>query len=195
MIDNEVISRIAQKIRATRLQKNLTIQQLATRMHVSKGLLSKIENSKTIPSLPVFVTLLQSLDISLKEFFEDMLLINGREFVLVKKDHFKSKDGASQNGFVYQHILSQNISYCTMEASLLTIEPGSKGKMTTSDGYKFNYILCGSCESQINNDLIQLDEGDAVYLDASVPQTLINNTRKKVSLLVVAFIVRLQKRL
>ena len=65
MVDNQVVSRIAQKIRSTRLEKNLTIQQLATRTHVSKGLLSKIENSRTIPSLPVFVTLIQSLEISL----------------------------------------------------------------------------------------------------------------------------------
>ncbi len=68
MINNEVVSRIAQKIRSTRLKKNLTIQELADRTKVTKGLLSKIENSRTIPSLPVFVQLIQSLDISLKEF-------------------------------------------------------------------------------------------------------------------------------
>ena len=85
MIDNQVVSRIAQKIRSTRLEKNLTIQQLATPTHVSKGLLSKIENSRTIPSLPVFVTLIQSLEISLKEFFQDMVLANGKNYLLVKK--------------------------------------------------------------------------------------------------------------
>jgi transcriptional regulator with XRE-family HTH domain len=190
MADNEVITRIAQKIRATRLQKNLTIQQLAARMHVSKGLLSKIENSKTIPSLPVFITLLQSLDISLQEFFQDMLLTNGSEFILIKKNHFPPANKAGENGFVYQHLLSQNISHCTMEVTLVTIEPGSKGDTTISDGYEFKYLLCGRCESQINNDLVLLEEGDAIYLDASVPQTLINNSRKKVSLLAIGFMAR-----
>ena len=76
------------KFRSTRLEKNLTIQQLATRTHVSKGLLSKIENSRTIPSLPVFVTLIQSLEISLKEFFQDMVLANGKNYLLVKKDQY-----------------------------------------------------------------------------------------------------------
>jgi transcriptional regulator with XRE-family HTH domain len=69
MIDNQVVSRIAQKIRSMRLERNLTIQELATRMQVSKGLISKIENLKTIPSLPVFVTLIQSLEFPLKNFF------------------------------------------------------------------------------------------------------------------------------
>jgi transcriptional regulator with XRE-family HTH domain len=189
MIDNEVISRIAQKIRATRLQKNLTIQQLATRMHVSKGLLSKIENSKTVPSLPVFVTLVQSLDISMKEFFEDMLLMNGREFIHIKNEQFRQVERGTTNGFASLHILSQNIPYCTMEASLLAIEPGSKGNIALSDGYEFKYVLSGTCEYYINNELILLGEGDVIYLDGSVPQTLINNTGKKVSLLTIRFIV------
>jgi len=194
MTDNEVILRIAKKIRTTRLQKKLTIQQLATRMHVSKGLLSKIENSKTVPSLPVFVSLIQSLDISMKEFFEDMLLINGREFIHIKKEQFTPVERGITNGFASLHVFSQNIPYCTMEATLVTIDPGSKGDVTHSEGYGFKYILSGTCESHINNDLILLEEGDAVYLDASVPHTLINNTRKKVSVLAIGFIVGPQRR-
>ncbi len=86
MIDNEVVARIAQKILDRSVsEKNLTIQQLSSRANVNKGLLSKVENSRTVPSLPVFITLIQSLDISLKEFFEDMVLINGRDYLLVKK--------------------------------------------------------------------------------------------------------------
>src|SRR6187549_3372834 len=105
MIDNQVVSRIAQKIRSTRLEKNMTIQQLATKTKVSKGLLSKIENSRTIPSLPVFVTLIQSLDISLKEFFHDMVLINGKDYLLVKKDQYASMQREGRTGFNYQYIL------------------------------------------------------------------------------------------
>lgn len=72
MIDNPVVRHIAQKIRNTRIRKKLTLHELATRMNVSKGLLSKIENHHTIPSLPVFVALVQSMEISLKEFFADV---------------------------------------------------------------------------------------------------------------------------
>jgi transcriptional regulator with XRE-family HTH domain len=39
----KVVTRIEKKIRATRLEKKLTIQHLATRTNVSKGLLSKID--------------------------------------------------------------------------------------------------------------------------------------------------------
>lgn len=189
MIDNEVVSRIARKIRATRLEKNLTIQQLATRSNVSKGLLSKVENSRTVPSLPVFITILQSLDISLKDFFYEMTLINGKDYILVKKDGGTTMEREGRDGFNYQYLLSQNIPNCTMEAVLLTLDPGAKGKPTTTDGYEIKYILSGNCDYQINNDVIHLEEGDSLYFDASVPHLPINKTRRKVVMLVIYFIL------
>ncbi|HRJ31388.1 MAG TPA: XRE family transcriptional regulator [Cyclobacteriaceae bacterium] len=189
MIDNEVVSRIAQKIRATRLEKNLTIQQLANRTKVSKGLLSKIENSRTLPSLPVFITLIQSLDISLKEFFSEMVLLNGKDFLLVKKDQYKPVKREGRDGFDYQHILSQNISTCTMEAVLLTVKPGAKGRPTTSDGYEFKYLVSGTCEYQINDERVIMEEGDSLYFDASVPHLPVNNSKQVAVMLVVYFLV------
>ena len=189
MIDNEVVARIAQKIRSKRLEKNLTIQQLSTRANVSKGLLSKVENSRTVPSLPVFITLIQSLDISLKEFFEDMVLINGRDYLLVKKDNYAPVEREGRAGFNYQYILSQTLTTCTMEAVILTLDPGAKGRPSTSDGYEFKYIVSGNCDYQINNEIIQLEEGDSIYFDASVPHLPINSSRKKVVMLVLYFIL------
>jgi transcriptional regulator with XRE-family HTH domain len=189
MVDNEVVIRIAQKIRSTRLEKNMTIQQLATRTNVSKGLLSKIENSRTVPSLPVFVTLIQSLDISLKEFFRDIVLVNGKDYLLIKKDQYSAMEREGRVGFNYQHILSQTLTTCTMEAVILEVEPGAKGRPSTTDGYEFKYMISGSCEYQINDETIALEEGDSIYFDASLPHIPINNTKKKAVMLVMYFIL------
>jgi transcriptional regulator with XRE-family HTH domain len=189
MIDNEVVSRIAQKIRSARLGKSLTIQEVARRSNVSKGLLSKIENSRTIPSLPVFISLIQSLDLSLKEFFEDMVLMNGKDYMHIRKDDYKPMQREGRNGFSYLHILSQNITNCTMEITLLTLDPGAKGNPTTTDGYEFKYVLQGKCDYYINHESIQLSEGDSIYFDASKPHLPVNNSRKKTVMLVVYFIL------
>jgi transcriptional regulator with XRE-family HTH domain len=188
MIDNEVIARIAQKIRATRLRKNLTIQELADRTKVSKGLLSKIENSRTLPSLPVFVTLIQSLDISLREFFEDMILLNGKEYLLVKKNQYTPMEREGRSGFHYYHILSQNILTSAMEAVLLTLDPDATGRPSVTEGYEFKYVISGSCEYHINNEVVILDEGDSIYFDASVPHLPVNKSKRKVIMLVIYFI-------
>lgn len=189
MIDNEVVTRIAQKIRATRLEKNMTIQQVATRTHVSKGLLSKIENSRTIPSLPVFVTLIQSLDISLKDFFNDMILVNGREYLLVRKEQMTTQERAESDGITSQYILSQNVPNCTMETILLTLDPGASGKPATTDGFEFRHLLSGSCEYNINGEVLNLEEGDTLYFDATVPHFANNKSRRHVKMLGVCFIV------
>lgn len=189
MIDNQIVWRIAQKIKSTRLEKNLTIQELADRAHVSKGLLSKIENSRTLPSLPVFVTVIQSLEISLKDFFQDMVLGNGKNYLFVKKDHYPPLERDLASGVNYQFILSQIVSHSTMEIILLTLEAGSKGAVTTTNGYKFNYMVSGSCEYAIKNDTLVLDEGDSIYFDAAVPHRLTNISRRKVVLLSIHFIL------
>lgn len=188
-MDNEVITRIAQKIKSTRLQKGFTIQQVSSKSNVSKGLLSKIENSRTIPSLPVFVSLIQSLNISLKEFFEDMLLLNGRDYWHVKKETYTEIKKEARPGFHYQHIISQNIPTCIMEVSILTLDPGAKGRPTTTDGYEFKYLLQGNCQYNINGKILNLEEGDSLYFDASKPHLPINNADNKTIMLVVYFLI------
>src|SRR5688572_29202736 len=187
MVDNQVVSRIAKKIRNARLEKNLTIQELASRTHVSKGLLSKIENSRTVPSLPVFVTLIQSLELSLKEFFQYMVLINGQDYLLVKKGQYMATQSNGMAGVVSQIILSQNISNSTMQVALLSIDPQARESVSSITGFKFHFAVAGSCEYSINNTLIQLEEGDSLYFDATIPHLAMNNTNQKATLLSIHF--------
>jgi transcriptional regulator with XRE-family HTH domain len=189
MVDNQIVSRIAQKIRSTRLEKNLTIQELATRTHVSKGLLSKIENSRTIPSLPVFVTLIQSLEISLKEFFHDMVLVNGKGYLIVKKDQYTPVKQERAPGLEYFYILSQSITNCMMEIGIFKLDENVKTKATSFHGYEFLYVLSGSCEYNFGGDALVLSEGDSIYIDASVLHAARNNEKEKAVLLSIHFIL------
>ena len=52
------------RLRAARLSRGLTQQQLAERAEVSPELVSRIERGSVLPSLPTFVRLLDSLDLS-----------------------------------------------------------------------------------------------------------------------------------
>jgi transcriptional regulator with XRE-family HTH domain len=172
MVENEVVMRIAKKIRATRLEKKLTIQQLANRTRVSKGLLSKIENMRTIPSLPVFVTLIQSLDVSLRDFFKDLVLTDGQSYQLIRKEHYKDQGDKKPNGISRHHILLQNIPDSTLEAAAITLESGSRGKLSTSPGSVLVYIISGLCQFEINADDITLNEGDVLCFEGSTDHSI-----------------------
>jgi transcriptional regulator with XRE-family HTH domain len=189
MVNTEVVSRIAQKIKQVRLQNGLTIQEVAQKANVSKGLLSKIENSRTIPSLPVFVGIIQALDISLKEFFEEMILLNGKDYLVVRKEEYKTVVKEDRHGFHYQHIVSQTIAACTIETVLLTIDSKNSSKPTVTDGYEFKYVISGCCDYHINEEVIELQEGDSIYFDASKPHFPKNKAKKKAVMLVVYFLM------
>ena len=52
-MQEDVLIQISIKIKEIRKQKNITIQELANKAGVSKGLISQIKNNRTDPSLPV----------------------------------------------------------------------------------------------------------------------------------------------
>ena len=172
MVDNEVVTRIAKKIRATRLEKKLTIQQLAIRTRVSKGLLSKIENMRTVPSLPVFVTLIQSLDVSLKDFFKDLVLTDGQDYQLIRKEHYMSQPDKKPNGIHRHHILLQSVHDSTLEAAVISLEAGGSGKFSTSAGYVLLFIMSGLCQFEIGDDVVTLAEGDVLCFESSADHAI-----------------------
>ena len=65
-MNEELLLLLGDKIKTKRTLKNITLEQLATKAGVSKGLISQIENNRTVPSLPVLFNIIHSLDEDLK---------------------------------------------------------------------------------------------------------------------------------
>ena len=181
--DNKVVARIAKKIRATRLEKKLTIQQLATRTKVSKGLLSKIENSRTIPSLPVFVTLIESLDISLKEFFEDVAIFNGNGYLLVRSAEQSPIEDVANPGLTTSHLFTQQVPGRTMQTVVTSVAPGTSVTPFVGEGFVLHYIVNGTTEYIINHQHVTLEEGDAIYFEGSSAVVVSNPSNQKAKIL------------
>src|SRR5258706_9112568 len=60
---------IGQIVRKLRLQQSLTIAEIARKAQISSGMLSKIENSQTSPSLDTLVGLADALGTTLATLF------------------------------------------------------------------------------------------------------------------------------
>ncbi len=50
-MQEDILIQISNRLRELRKDKNITLQELADKAGVSKGLISQVENSRTIPSL------------------------------------------------------------------------------------------------------------------------------------------------
>ena len=99
---------IGKRIRAIRKKNGITISTIASTAGVSNGLVSRIENGRTIPSLPVLLELISALEIDASTFFEGVEKKAGAKYIHIKKDEqlFLEKEMEAE-GFTYFQIFGK----------------------------------------------------------------------------------------
>jgi DNA-binding XRE family transcriptional regulator len=172
----ELLLLIGDKIRTKRNQKNITLEQLARKAGVSKGLISQIENNRTVPPLPVLFNIIHSLEGNLRGFFEDMEdgFTKGQVLVVRKgqERHFTKEP---VKGFTYKRILTRSIVSQATDVVLLELKKkASRRQMIRTDAFECKYMLKGSVEYQIEKEMITLHEGDTLFFDGRAPHRLCN---------------------
>jgi transcriptional regulator with XRE-family HTH domain len=184
MVD-DLLTGIGQKIKAIRLTNNLKLYQVAETANVSKGLISKIENGRTVPSLPVLLAIIHGLGTTPGDFFSGLKLTNGKNYLHQTKENLKdiSKEGAK--GYHYQLIFSKPFEAFVFESVILTIEPQSSREKVVTDAYEYKYMLEGSVEYWIENEMIILNEGDSLLYDGRLPHVPINCGKVSARMLVI----------
>jgi transcriptional regulator with XRE-family HTH domain len=179
---------ISNRIKERRREKNITVQELADRANVSKGLISQIENSRTIPSLIVLIDIIRALEIDLNIFFKDIRTHKEQPLVLVKYakeyDSFEKEDAI---GFNYQRIFSQSVNKGTVDIVLLELEPDSHRPMVQTEAFEYKYIISGTAEYHINDEVYVLNGGDSILFDGRIPHTPKNIGPSKLTMLVIYF--------
>ena len=61
---------IGSKIRDLRLENDLTQEELASRVELTKGYISQLENNLTSPSINTLLDILEVLGTNISEFFD-----------------------------------------------------------------------------------------------------------------------------
>ena len=184
-----MVPKIAENIKAIRLKKNLTIKQLAEKTRVTKGLLSKIENSRTIPSLPVFVQILKSLEVSFQDFFQAIDGTNPEKYIVIRRDDLiASKNPLGQAPVAYSNIVEKAIPSSTFAVSLLHIPSNANQHQETAYGCRFDHVLSGNFEYQLANDkLIPMGPGDSIYIHDPGAHISFNTSNGEALILVIHF--------
>jgi len=187
-MEDDILIQISNRIKERRREKNITVQELATQANVSKGLISQIENSRTIPSLIVLIDIIKALEIDLNEFFKDIRTISKQSPILVlRKEEYEHFEKEHTTGFNYQRILTRFIDHSTIDIVLLELEPNATRPLVETDAYEYKYILSGEIEYQFNDDKIRLKQGDSMLFDGRIPHTPVNLGDHKASMLVIYF--------
>ncbi|WP_428742226.1 helix-turn-helix domain-containing protein [Tenacibaculum sp.] len=186
-MDNFLIG-IGKRIKEIRKKQNITINTLATNANVSNGLISRIENGRTIPSLPVLLEIISALEIDASTFFEGVEKKAGSKYIHIKKEEQQLiEKEVEAEGFTYRQIFGKNLNAVGFEAVLLTISPNSKREKVTTDAWEFKYIINGECTYVIENVEVTVKEGDSLYFDGRLPHVPVNRTQTPCTMLVLYF--------
>jgi len=175
-MNEELLLLIGDKIKTKRTQKNITLEQLAQKAGVSKGLISQIENNRTVPSLPVLFNIIHSLDEDLRTFFEDMHdSINNTHVLIIRKGQEKLFSKEPVRGFSYRRILTRSVSSQATDVVLLELKKkATRKQMIRTDAFECKYIMKGCIEYQIEKETFILNEGDTLFFDGRARHRLKN---------------------
>jgi transcriptional regulator with XRE-family HTH domain len=162
---------IGREVRAFRKQKEITVAELASMTGLSIGMLSKIENGNTSPSLSTLQTLANSLSVPLTSFFrrfeEQRMAVHTKAGEGVELEREGTRAGHQYN--LLGHI-GANTSGVIVEPYLITLsEQSDVFPVFQHGGIEAIYMLEGKVDYRHGDEVFSLVSGDTLFFDADAP--------------------------
>jgi transcriptional regulator with XRE-family HTH domain len=157
------------RLRMARRNKSWTIKQLAEASGCSESLLSKIENGKNLPSLPLLHKLVRVLETNVGWLFGDAppereIIYRSGQRPFISLDPLRRGEGITLERIVPysdQHILQCNIHHI--------VEGGKSAGPITHEGEEVGYVLAGRVELTVSGRSYQIGAGDAFAFRSTLP--------------------------
>jgi len=160
---------IGREVREFRKKLDMTVADLAKLADLSAGMLSKIENGMTSPSLDTLQALSRALHVPVTAFFRRYE--EERDATFVPAGHgLTIERRGTRAGHQYQllgHTLSKNI---VVEPYLITLtEKSDVFPIFQHAGVEFLYMLEGEVGYRHGNKTYVMRPGDSLFFDADAP--------------------------
>ena len=162
---------IGREVRAFRRKQGITVADLSQLTKLSIGMLSKIENGNTSPSLTTLQTLANALSVPLTSFFrgfeEKRLAVHTKAGEGVELEREGTR--ANHQYDLLGHI-GANASGVIVEPYLITLSDKADIFPTFQhSGIETIYMLEGEVDYRHGDDLYSLKPGDTLFFDADAP--------------------------
>jgi len=162
---------IGREIHAFRKQQNITVAELAAETNLSIGMLSKIENGNTSPSLSTLQTISNALSVPLTAFFRQYeaqrMAVHTKAGEGVQIEREGTRAGHQYN--LLGHI-GGNSSSVIVEPYLITLDNESDTfKTFQHSGIETIFMLEGEVNYLHGNQIYCLKPGDTLFFDADAP--------------------------
>ncbi len=166
--DNQLEIAIGRQVRLYRQQLNMTVSDVAKLAKLSPGMLSKIENGMTSPSLATLRSLSQALNVPVTSLFRkyddqrDAVYVPAGQGLLIERR-------GTRAGHEYRllgHAVGKRIN---MEPYLITLTEKSEiFPLFQHEGLEFIYVLEGEMIYRHGGQTFHMQEGDSLFFDSDV---------------------------
>ena len=162
---------IGRAVRNFRRQKGMTVADLSKQTGLSIGMVSKIENGITSPSLTTLQVLAHALSVPLTSFFRryeenrQVMHVKSGEAVITERAGTRAGHQYSLLGHI-----GENASGVIVEPYLITLTEESDIFPTFQhDGIELLYMLEGEVEYRHGDQTFLMRPGDSLFFDADAP--------------------------
>ncbi len=160
---------IGREVKGFREKLGLTIAELAKAADMSAGMLSKIENGATSPSLASLQALSKALQVPVTALFRGFEEIRDATFVKAGRGLTIERRG-TRAGHQYQLLGHSPHGPVMVEPYLITLTQQSDVFPTFQHaGFEFLYMLEGNVVYRHGDKTYDMHPGDALFFDADAP--------------------------
>jgi transcriptional regulator with XRE-family HTH domain len=163
-----IVSSIGPKLRELRLQRGLSLQQLAERADVSAAAIHKIEKSGMVPTITTLLKLAGALNRSISYFVDEETEQNGPAV----------RVAADERRIVYTSHLGIDLAGISgpygrffLAGAVATVDPGASSGASPMEhpGEELVFVLEGALEFEVDGEPYRLAEGDSVHFRTDRP--------------------------
>lgn len=177
---------IGSNIKMIRLEKGLSIKELAEMADVTTSLISQIEHDKANPSINTLLAISTALNTDIRLFFqgytpdEPAAVVRPKDRVCV---------GNLGKGWIQQYLTNSDLKRFSVTYNCLS--PGASTRKVPEinnphqEGYEFCYVIHGKVKATIEKTVYILEAGDAITYDASKKHVLSNASQGDTELISV----------
>lgn len=170
VLDARTSERLSARLRQARQMRGMTLKVLADAAGCSESLLSKIENGKAYPSLPMLNRLVKALDMSMGWMFDDR---DSRAPIIFRAGHRPPVPLLDQ-AIAVERVIPDAEGH-TLRCNIVHVESGASSPGAQQHaGEEAGFLLDGQIELLIDGRAHRLSAGDAFAFRSDQPHSYRN---------------------
>lgn len=159
---------LGRRVRAARMARRLTLEEVVSRADFTVSWLSKLENGQLTPSLEGLVKLADVLECGVDELVEGLSI--PPRHIVVKRGHGRIEQIRGTKSSAAVEYLADQWRGRAMQPTILYLDGNDRRAAAEShDGQRFFLVLEGDVRVDYGDEPILLSAGDSIYLDATIP--------------------------